>query len=216
MENVFVFMDFCVNWLPGYGYDCHYSSGVTSVTKPEHFSLMSHIKQKSSGPQNQNALVVDERYYSFLRQLFRKIPKTKSNIVHREALMPAVKAIKELLGTHGLVWNLLIFGATLKLPVILFKLSELFSRIFAMNSVLQRYADQRTSKIHWTVAEYTMDTLHATPCPTFCPNWPPARTPDVAKCTSHLSSNSTDAREKLNQRKHTTPPHKNSITSLAI
>lgn len=74
------------------------------------FSLaMAGIKKQAPGVESHNALGSGERYHSFFRLVYNKIPTDAGTLPHGESLSLAVKAVNDRAGLSGLVPTLLFF-----------------------------------------------------------------------------------------------------------
>ena len=90
------------------------------------------ITHHPSGVQSHNALVVGERYHSFLRGIYRKARQQHPQPENKHILALSVKAMNDTAGYYGLVPTLLVFGAMPWIPVTPMDLPAQVHRMKAM------------------------------------------------------------------------------------
>lgn len=80
--------------------------------------MRSHgILCQRSGVEAHNALGQGERYHSYLRNVFDKVPSETPTLSNEHTLATAVKANNDSSGPDGSVPTLLLFGIMLRLPI---------------------------------------------------------------------------------------------------
>jgi len=73
--------------------------------------------QLESGFESHNSLGVGERYHDVLRNAFRRVQVNHPDVPPEVALVLTVAAMNQMVGPHGLVPIMLVFGIAPRLPV---------------------------------------------------------------------------------------------------
>ena len=76
-----------------------------------------------------------EKYYAFLRQIFRKVRAEYNELPLEYTLSPAVHAMNNTAGSNGLSPTLLVFGEVLRIPIVPSELPDQRRRMKALNTV---------------------------------------------------------------------------------
>lgn len=134
MEILFEHMDRCIRRFPRF----------FSIDQGPQFQSLEFktllkstgIHIRPSGVESHSSLGTCERYHAYFRGIITKVRDYVENLKRDDALILAVKTVKDTAGPIGLVPRLLVFGVMPRLPVHPKDIPDQRSRMHAMNIAL--------------------------------------------------------------------------------